>query len=502
MKLFHQLKNLTVILIILCFASCETSDNHAFTPPSGPEPTAMYLEVMGERYEVTFSSLVSSATTLPLNLRTLSGELGNVDFKVLNYTDFKTISIHGIPAKDGVVSIPFKGYIPKDDQLICEYTTASQKGNFAINFYPDNAPKFHCSGEGVIPGDFYLSFIYQPLIMKVNNAGQLLYYRFEPTDDNGTFQELGCWDFKKHVFDGKSYYSYHAPDQKFAEKAKTGYVPGMRILMDEHYNPVDTIHALRSIDGYLPDGSPLDGHDFYFFSPTHWIASASYVEREVGDTIRAVAYLQEVDNGEVVFDWWSTSHPKMLGWGSSSFDTSYDYVHFNSVDVLPDGNWLLSFRALSSIIKVNRNGAGEILWRVDGEALDPKSSFSGQHYVRYHKNNDEEYITLFDNGNAHDPSITRAMRLHFKDINQGIVSSGENMLNYTSLKPYFTQACGAFQDYGDQGFVMGWGWSTVAGNCTRLVTEYDSNGNEAFRIDRDDEDPMSVDPSYRCVKCP
>ena len=30
-------------------------------------------------------------------------------------------------------------------------------------------------------------------------------------------------------------------------------------------------------------------------------ASASYVEREVGDTIRAVAYLQEVDNGEVVF---------------------------------------------------------------------------------------------------------------------------------------------------------------------------------------------------------
>ena len=486
---------ISMAMMLLGLASCETKDNHAFTPPAGPEPTMMYLEVQGERYQVNLDSVDT------LNLRTLCSEFGPVEFKVLNYEEFKSISIWNEPATDGVVEINFYDGIPLDQQLTCKYTTGSGEDSFLINTYPSKAPKFTKSGTARIPGDFYLSFIYQPLIMKVDNTGDLLYYRFEPTEDNGTFKELGCWDFKKHVFDGKTYYSYHAPDYNFADKAVTGYVPGMRILMDEHYNPVDTIHALASLDGYLPDGSPLDGHDFYFFSPTHWIASASYVEREVNGKKLAVAYLQEVDNGEVVFDWWSTEHPEMMQWASSAFDTSYDYVHFNSIDVLPDENWLLSFRALSTIVKVKHGGDGDILWWINGEKLDSISSFSGQHYARYHKDFDGEYITVFDNGNAHNPNVTRALRLY---INKefGYVERSENLLDKTTSQPYFTQACGAFQDFGDQGFVMGWGWSTEDGNCTRLVSEFDSYGHEIFRLDRTDADPMSVNPSYRCVKCP
>ena len=306
MKAYYYLIILTMLLV-----SCESSNNHALDLPVGPEPTMMYLEVQGEGYQVNLSS------TDTLNLRTLCAEFGPVEFKVLNFQDFKSISIWDTPVTDGVASIEFPNGIPLDVHMACQYTTASGKGSFPINTYPSKAPKYIASGTAQIPGDFYLSFIYQPLIVKVDNGGHLLYYRFEPTDYNGTFQELGCWDFKKHVFDGKIYYSYHAPDWKFGSKATTGYVPGMRILMDDHYNPIDTIHALASRDGYLPDGSPLDGHDFYFFSPTHWIASASYIKRELHDgTTRAVAYLQEVDNGKVVFDWWSSRHPELKTMGS------------------------------------------------------------------------------------------------------------------------------------------------------------------------------------------
>lgn len=50
------------------------------------------------------------------------------------------------------------------------------------------------------------------LIEKVDNNGQLLYYRFEPLqaiERNST----GWWDFKKHhADDGKTYYSYQEPD--------------------------------------------------------------------------------------------------------------------------------------------------------------------------------------------------------------------------------------------------------------------------------------------------
>ena len=310
------------------------------------------------------------------------------------------------------------------------------------------------------------------------------------------------WDFKKHVFDGKTYYSYHAPDYKFADKAVTGYDPGMRILMDEHYNPVDTIHALQSLDGYLPEGSPLDGHDFYFYSPTHWIASASYVERQAGDSIRAVAYLQEVENGEVVFDWWSTSHPILLKWVSPTFNTSYDYVHFNSIDVLPDKNWLVSFRALSTIVKIDRQGDGGILWHIRGEdsTLPENKQFSGQHYVRWHQDTAGDYITVFDNGNARDPGYTHLLRLDVEDHGTKVVYNDAKDL-VKNKSNYFTQACGALVDFGTQGFVAGWGWSTSPKNCSRLVTEYDANGIEVFSLSRDDNDPNSVNPSYRCVKC-
>jgi hypothetical protein len=500
MKPFQQLKAFALVLMTLGFAACETSNNHAFSPPIGPEPTAMLLEVQGEQYVVDLSS------TDTLNLRTLCAEFGPVEFKVLNAVDFKSISIYQKPVTDGVAEIDFYGNIPLDEQMTCVYTTANGGGSFLINTYPSKAPKYIKSGTSAeIPGDFYLSFIYQPLIMKVDNSGSLLYYRFEPTDYNGTFKELGCWDFKKHVFDdGKTYYSYHAPDWKFGENATTGYVPGMRILMDDHYNPIDTIHALASLDGYLPDGSPLDGHDFYFFSPTHWIASASYIKRDLLDgTRRAVAYLQEVDNGKVVFDWWSSRHPELKTMGSPEFDTDDDYVHFNSIDVLPDGNWLVSFRALSTIAVINHED-GSFNCKFKGDVRDSEESyvfFSGQHYVRYHEMDGKHYITLFNNGNA--TGTTSAVRLEVENVNTNSlnIKRVENLLD-SSFPKYFTQACGALDYFGDQGFVMGWGWSTDPGNCTRLVSEFDRNGKEIFRLDRDDPDPMSVDPSYRCVKCP
>ena len=491
MKAYYYLIILTMLLV-----SCESSNNHALDLPVGPEPTMMYLEVQGEGYQVNLSS------TDTLNLRTLCAEFGPVEFKVLNFQDFKSISIWDKPVTDGVASIEFPNGIPLDVHMACQYTTASGKGSFPINTYPSKAPKYIASGTAQIPGDFYLSFIYQPLIVKVDNGGHLLYYRFEPTDYNGTFKELGCWDFKKHVFDGKTYYSYHAPDWKYGENATTGYVPGMRILMDDHYNPIDTIHALASLDGYLPDGSPLDGHDFYFFSPTHWIASASYVKRDLLDgTSRAVAYLQEVNNGKVVFDWWSSRHPELKTMGSPEFDTSDDYVHFNSIDVLPNGDWLVSFRALSSIAVIDHN-YGAIKWIQNGEVFSQLPwGYSGQHYVRYHEIGGKPYITLFNNGN--NLQNTTAVRLEMVNFDSTApqIFDGKNLLS-NSFPHYFTQACGALDYFGDQGFVMGWGWSTDPGNCTRLVSEFNRDGNEIFRLDRDDPDPMSVDPSYRCVKCP
>ena len=75
-----ELKILAWVILAFGLAACETSNNHALEPPYGQEPTAMYLEIMGERYEVPLSSDKN------LNLRTLTTEFP-VECKVLNYAD-------------------------------------------------------------------------------------------------------------------------------------------------------------------------------------------------------------------------------------------------------------------------------------------------------------------------------------------------------------------------------------------------------------------------------
>lgn len=446
------------------------------------------ISVNGEHYTIALPAAE------PQDLKTLNTEAA-ADIRIENASEFKALAIDGHDATSGQLKLNISE-LSSSKTIGIDYTTAKgQKGTAKLNTLNSALPRIEASGKAELEGDFYLSYIYQRLIMKYDNNGRLLYYRYEPTALSGTLQENGYWDFKKHTMGGKTYYSYHAPDDRFSARGFMGYNPGMRVLMDANYTPIDTIHAKASRDGYLADGEPIDGHDFYFFSPTHYIISA-YVDRQVGDHMFAVAYLQEVQDGEVIFDWWSSDHPEMEGWTSPTFDTSYDYVHFNSIQVLPDGNWLCSFRHLSSIVKIDRAGeTGDIFWRIDGESLPENQNFCGQHYVTLY---DDGTLTLFDNGNGHDPQLTRVLRLNV-NAQTGAVVGGGNMLNPGD--DYFSQACGAVQLFG-QRFTVGWGWSIEEGNNTRLVTEHDATGREIFGLRRSAVDslPNSTNPSYRCVK--
>ena len=463
--------------------SCKEDDQ-----PEPKEATELCLTVNGEHYDISLPA------TEAVNLKTLCTEF-DADIQIGNAGEFQSITVNGQSLNDGKCTLSITE-IAQDKQIEIAYTSAGVSGVVYLNTLHAGIPDIEARGRALIPGDFYLSFIYQRLIMKYDNEGRILYYRYDPTPLAGTFSETGYWDFKKHVFDGKTYYSYHAPDPAFADRAFTGYDPGMRVLLDDHYCPVDTIHAKASRDGFLKDGDPLDGHDFYFFSPTHYIASASYIEREVGGQPLAVGYLQEVKDGVVVFDWWSSDHPEMASWCSPIFDYSYDYVHFNSVQVLPDGNWFCSFRILNSLLKIDRvNGTGDIIWRIAGDKLPEAQSFYGQHYATLHEDNT---LTVFDNGNGHDPQCTRILRLNVNP-DTGEVTGGGDMLNPGG--DYFTQACGAVQLFGDR-FVVGWGWGMEFANNDRLVTEHNAEGREIFGLYRHRlrYRVNSINSSYRCVK--
>lgn len=452
------------------------------------EPAAeMRLHVNDETYHVALPAQE------PVNLITLSCEF-DAEIQILNAREFDDIRIDGVPVKHGRCKLPVPE-LSAERQIEIRYSTGGETGTILLNTLNSNIPPVVAEGKGEVPGDFYLSFIFRRLIQKYDNEGRLLFYRFDPGEKDGTMDENGYWDFKKHVLDGKTYYSYHAPDPAFADRAFTGYNPGMRVLLDAYYRPVKTIHAKASRDGHLPDGEPIDGHDFYFFSPDHYILSM-YTEREVAGKTLCVAYLQEVQDGEVVFDWWSSDHPEMAGWASPVFDTSYDCVHFNSIQVLPDGNWLCSFRHLCSVVKIDRaGGTGDILWRIAGADLPEEHRFYGQHYARFH---DDNTLTLFDNGNGHTPPCTQIKRL-FIDPATGEVDGGGDLL--PSGSDYFSMACGAVGWFGDH-FVVGWGWCLQEQDNSRLVSEYAADGRVVFSLRHKSPDYLvnSLNSSYRCVK--
>ena len=108
--------------------------------------------------------------------------------------------------------------------------------------------------------------------------------------------------------------------------------------------------------------------------------------------------VEEVDAaGGVVFTWNSKDHVDPATDGLTGLP---DYAHLNSVEVMQDGNLLLSFRHLSQVMKVNRT-TGAVIWQLGGInsdftfSDDPEGGPCAQHTARELANGD---IQIWDNG--------------------------------------------------------------------------------------------------------
>ena len=450
---------------------------------TGAPATQLHFSVNGVEYTAPLTGCDT------VSLVTLSTEF-DATVEVANFKGFSRITVDQVPLRRGKAAVSVSR-IAKDSFITLSWVRKDGSGTVVLRTLHPQVPDIVATGKATSPGEFYLSYVYLRLIQKYDNDGNMIYYRVEPFPLDKDIKQVKCtgwWDFKKHVAGGVTYYSYHAPDLKFADLGFTGYNPGKRVLMDERYNLVREYQLLASRDGFVKDGDPIDGHDFWFFGPEHYIMSA-YILR---DGVYA-AYLQEVDGGEVVFDWWSTEHPEMASWLDPAFreTAGADYVHFNSIEVLPDGNWLCSFRHVSSVLKIDRaGGTGDILWRIAG-AEDAVADFHGQHYARWH---DDGTVTLFDNGNAAQQTLLLRIAA---DQDSGAVSACTSLID----DAHFSQACGALTFSGGN-TIVGWGIPGDAEtDAARLLTEYDASGAPVFDLRHKTTGKVnSVLSSYRCVK--
>lgn len=324
-------------------------------------------------------------------------------------------------------------------------------------------PEFTINGETDLPGNIFVSFVYTKNLIMFDGKGNIVWSLHKDLDPgvNG-----GTWDFKKHVINGRTYYSYHDQDVTEDGYGLPGYAPGERVILDASFNEVKRIRFEESDTVYK--GHPLDGHDFLLIDPDHYIMSG-YIKEVVhnvpgypqGSSV-VYSYLQEVDHGKVVWDWRSADYPELYSltvtdavatandFANAQTDAP-DYVHFNAMRLNDSGDLVCSFRHLNTIMCLDRTkDTDQIKWKLSGKGdmygLTDDERTSSQHYVTV--TGDE--IMAFDNHN-----ITGRTRIVSYDVDMD--TQTVNGFEEYRIDGKFSSACGSAQRISGDLLMIGWG---------------------------------------------
>ena len=338
-------------------------------------------------------------------------------------------------------------------------------------------PEYTIDGETDLGGNFYISFVYSKNIIMLDGKGDVVWSKHEAADDTGV--HAGFWDFKKHVVDGKTYYSYHDQNTSGDKYGLEGYAPGERVILDSNFREIKRITFEKS--DTVDKGHFLDGHDFLLIDLDHYIMSG-YIKDRVynipgypqGSNV-IYSYLQEVDHGQVVWDWRSIDYPETYeltqtdatpnanDFANVTTDAP-DYVHFNAMRLNDSGNLVCSFRHLDTILCLDRTkSTDQIMWRLSGIhdefGLTEEQKTCGQHYVTV----DGNTITVFDNHNS--TKATRICRYTIDTENRTLIDFKEYRVDGK-----FSSACGSAQLLSGERYALGWG---RAENDTVCMCVYD-----------------------------
>ena len=361
-------------------------------------------------------------------------------------------------------------------------------------------PAIHVEGKTDLPGNFYMSWVYNRDIAMLDGSGNIVWSKHEDQPAEG--MTTGWWDFKKHVIGGKTYYSYHDQTGAYDNYGLEGFAPGERVILDENFNEVKRITFEAS--EVVKKDDPLDGHDFLMIDLDHYIMSG-YIH----DTVYNVpgypngskvvySYLQEVKNGEVVWDWKSVNYPELYALTvTDGTPTAADYaneqtdvpdiMHFNAMRLDDNGDLVCSFRNLSTVLCLDRTKqTDQIKWKLSGNGdefgLPEYEKSSCQHYVTVEGN----CYTVFDNGNKN--GLTRV-------VTWEVDTSGKvaKTADIHSFNGKFSRACGSAQRVKDSLYVVSYGAATKDLEYMSVIDF--ATGEKQLSITLDDPQQFT----YRCV---
>jgi hypothetical protein len=241
-----------------------------------------------------------------------------------------------------------------------------------------------------------------PLIM--DNRGEVVW--FKPLNTKGVT------DFRVQTYEGKPVLTWWR-----GHVSNAGVGDGWYVIYDTSYRPIAEVRPGHGLVGdvheFLITRSNTAVFTVYHRLPVDLSSVGGPKDGAIWDGI-----VQELDvkTGRVLFEWHSypqvgleesySPAPKAKAGAKAP---PYDYFHINSIEVEPNGNFLVSARNTHALYEIDRK-TKKVLWRIGGKKssfrMGRGTRFAWQHDARRHP---DGTITLFDNGAA--PPVEKFSRV-------------------------------------------------------------------------------------------
>jgi len=252
------------------------------------------------------------------------------------------------------------------------------------------------------------------------------------------------------------------------------------IILNEYMNETDT---LECVNGYL-----ADFHDIQLLENGGYLLQtydSIYVDMSQIDpggntnALIIILIIQEFDsNKNLIFQWNAWEHLNIADYQNLNLTSNrIVWMHGNSIDIDLDSNILISNRRSSEVMKIDRNN-GDVIWYFGGPnnefsiTNDPYNGFSRQHDVRRIENGN---ILLFDNGNDHDPPISRAVEYEIDESEK----TADLVWDFSHPEGYLGLAMGSVQRLPNNNTLINWGSLLDQG---AVITEVDYDKNIVLEI--------------------
>ncbi|MFL5823067.1 MAG: arylsulfotransferase family protein [Solirubrobacteraceae bacterium] len=265
---------------------------------------------------------------------------------------------------------------------------------------------------------------------------------------------------------------------------------GVDVILDHSYRTLAVVHA--------GNGYSADGHEFQITPGGTALLdaySATYADLSSqggpsnGRVTDCIIQIVDIRTGQVLWEWHALGHiPLTESYEKPPRGTKpYAYFHLNSIQELPDGNFLVSARNTWAVYEISRQ-TGNVIWTLGGKhssfAMGPGTHFEWQHDARMQPGG---MLSLFDDaGLPQEESQSSAMWLRLR-TNPGSMTA-TLARRITHSPPLLAGALGNVQTLPGGNFLVGWGSQPE-------FSEYTSTGRQIFNASL----PLGMN-SYRAYR--